>query len=83
MYILLDTKDLVLKLASSSIWSLGQNLFSLPIIFSLSYFFSLSRLSLEDKLLSLSYLVDNALFPLCVYLFFLKKLFIYFGHAGS
>ena len=61
MYILLDTKDLVLKLASSSIWSLGQNLFSLPIIFSLSYFFSLSRLSLEDKLLSLSYLVDNAL----------------------
>ena len=62
VYILLDNKDLVSKLASSSTWSLGQNNhFSLPIIFSLScfFFFLIEQISLEDKQLSLSSLVDT------------------------
>ena len=60
-YILLDNKDLVSKLASSSTWSLGQNNhFTLPIIFSLSFFFFLiEQISLEDKQLSLSSLVGK------------------------
>lgn len=62
-YILLDNKDLVSKLASSSTWSLGQNNhFTLPIIFSLSlffFFFLIEQISLEDKQLSLSSLVGK------------------------